>query len=446
MASRTKDNDFSRIKLTDDEIQSKKKIQNELQRKHLSDKVERMKARIELEEKEKLLPRKRKRKSKGEGGEFVDDPHFNEDRLRDEERDRDSKHNSNSKHKDKNSIHKKASRPPPPAMSFSELLKVAEAKQHEPIVIPKKQKEDEKLLTKKQRKIEEQEQDRIRRKMERDRDRIESSNGGPRHSSSSKPSLPNGKSAVRPPPVAQKNGTPCSAQSFKIPKGGSSVSKSVPVPKTVEKSHKVQSNNRHSNEPSAASRTHTNHDRNKPSATSHTNHDRNKPSKSSEPSEKPRPKENKSVLNNKKPIMVAKPFRPNGEVEADPVLKPFRPNGKVQTAPVPAAAPVPTMTIDTDAIAAAIEKRIREKIEKEIEEKFAAKFAANSQSASRQENRMKPSGSMNGKSQNQPSKRPLEMSSKERSRPPIPAKKPFHPNPYLDPPRKRLEPIRPQSK
>ncbi|XP_023211316.1 glutamic acid-rich protein-like [Centruroides sculpturatus] len=63
MASRTKDNDFSKIKLTEDEVEAKIKREQELNKKRLTNTVDRMKARIQLEERDNQLPRTRKKKT-----------------------------------------------------------------------------------------------------------------------------------------------------------------------------------------------------------------------------------------------------------------------------------------------------------------------------------------------------------------------------------------------
>lgn len=71
MASRTKDNNFGRIRLTEDEEEARRKREEELQRKMLTDKVERMKARIKLQQQEEEQPHKRKRKRRTSAGEPV---------------------------------------------------------------------------------------------------------------------------------------------------------------------------------------------------------------------------------------------------------------------------------------------------------------------------------------------------------------------------------------
>ncbi|XP_067123616.1 protein SPT2 homolog [Centruroides vittatus] len=145
MASRTKDNDFSKIRLTTEEEDAKKKIDHEIQKRMISDKIERMKARIELEEKEKLLPRKRKRKSKAnennnglvQVNEQIED--FSDyERLKVEE--------------------KKMQRSSGQPMNFHDLLKLASQKQHEPVELPKVVKKEERPMTEKEKRRYEEEQ------------------------------------------------------------------------------------------------------------------------------------------------------------------------------------------------------------------------------------------------------------------------------------------------
>lgn len=98
---------------------------------NLSGTMDRVKAALEREKEEALLPHKRKRKHK-ETSEVPEVP------VEEEPKD-----------KKKEKPKPKLNMPPP--MNFSELLKMAEKKQFEPIMIEVKEKEDEKLLTKKQR-------------------------------------------------------------------------------------------------------------------------------------------------------------------------------------------------------------------------------------------------------------------------------------------------------
>ncbi|KAH8025547.1 hypothetical protein HPB51_009502 [Rhipicephalus microplus] len=74
MASRTKDNNFGRIRLTEEEEEARRKREEELRRKMLTDKVERMKARIKLQQEEEALPHKRKRKRRNSQGELISEP------------------------------------------------------------------------------------------------------------------------------------------------------------------------------------------------------------------------------------------------------------------------------------------------------------------------------------------------------------------------------------
>lgn len=146
MASRTKDNDFGKIKLTTEEEDAKKKIDIEIQRRMISDKIERMKARIELEEKEKLLPRKRKRK-----------PKINENASTNpiELIEQNEEYSDNEKPKIEE---KKVSRPSTQPMNFHDLLKLASKKQYEPIELPKVIKKEERPMTEKEKRRYEEEQ------------------------------------------------------------------------------------------------------------------------------------------------------------------------------------------------------------------------------------------------------------------------------------------------
>lgn len=73
MACRTKDNDYSKIKLSEREIEVKERVDDELRRKGIGNKLDRMKQRIELEDKEEDQPRRRKRREHG-GGSIVVHP------------------------------------------------------------------------------------------------------------------------------------------------------------------------------------------------------------------------------------------------------------------------------------------------------------------------------------------------------------------------------------
>lgn len=197
MASRTKDNDFSRIRLTEDEMEAKKKRETELLRMQLNDKVERMKARIEMEEKEMLLPRKRKRKSKH--GDMAADAEDNVDCDYDNRYVDDSEPAPNQKkmskkmrkemeleavlaeiaaEKKKKKFHgkdvsKQNRLPPPPPpqssqQSFYDLLQLASQKQYEPVKVREVEvsDSDNRPLTKKQRAQYCEDQARAQRKLE----------------------------------------------------------------------------------------------------------------------------------------------------------------------------------------------------------------------------------------------------------------------------------------
>ncbi|CAL1267293.1 unnamed protein product [Larinioides sclopetarius] len=547
MASRTKDNDFSKIRLTEDEVISKKKIEQEIQRKHLKNKVERMKCRIELEEKEKLLPKKRKRKSKHAEEEIIHQP------VVEEEPPEKSK-----KFKNRNSDHK-PQRPQPPPMSFHELLKVAQVKQYEPVEIPVQKKTEDRLLTKKERRIFEQEQELLRRKQERmlqDELEFKSSKSSKHSSGGNDKKLPAEKSKN---PVVIHVGKDSTnqrrdeTQKFKIPKNSASVNKSIPIPKidkiksSSDKLPKVSSSSAHKlpiqngSKPSQiASSTkpqimkqNTNHDREKTLKTSFPNGkhsvakehsnvrdktlkigvpngkhpitqersiDREKPLKNGLPNGKhpvakgqsvqDREKLPKHSLSNdkhlnskqhtnhdrerlsKSSIEVQKSSQKavvkNGE---KPVFK--KPLLAEKTAPkkngVKITPAVPTLSTDH---LKEMEKRIRENLEKEMEERILAKLASlqppkppappppppkpvQNKPADKVKTVNGTHSAVNGKipgkstsiAPRREGDRPLKppVSSQKRLGPPPPPKpKPFHPNPYLEPPRRRLEPQRPQ--
>ncbi|RZF46561.1 hypothetical protein LSTR_LSTR013091 [Laodelphax striatellus] len=166
--------------------------------KDLSAAKERVKAALNRVEEEEMMPRKRKRKTKESEGDkeeddFIDDSGINYKRG-DEDRERE---------KEKEKEKKKPKRPPmPPPMDFQSLLKLAEQKQHEPVVIDKKRKRDssededeededeerKKLMTKRQRIEYEREKEarmqRERRRIEREKEEaMRSRNGGTKQSS-----------------------------------------------------------------------------------------------------------------------------------------------------------------------------------------------------------------------------------------------------------------------
>ncbi|KAL1484167.1 hypothetical protein MTO96_032740 [Rhipicephalus appendiculatus] len=137
MASRTKDNNFGRIRLTEDEEEARRKREEELRRKMLTDKVERMKARIKLQQEEEALPHKRKRKRRNSQGEVISEPEKQEPPER---KPRKRKYElytgdqSDEEKKKKPPPLKPAPRPPP-VVDYHTLLQLANAKQHEPVVI-----------------------------------------------------------------------------------------------------------------------------------------------------------------------------------------------------------------------------------------------------------------------------------------------------------------------
>ena len=65
MACRTKDNDYSKIKLSEREIEVKERIDNELRKKGIGNKLDRMRQRIELEDNEEEQPKIRRKRREG---------------------------------------------------------------------------------------------------------------------------------------------------------------------------------------------------------------------------------------------------------------------------------------------------------------------------------------------------------------------------------------------
>lgn len=111
---------------------------------NLTSTMDRVKAALEREKEEALLPHKRKRKPK-ETSDVNDVPEEEEP-----------------KEKKKDKPKPRPNMPPP--MNFSDLLKMAEKKQFEPIMIEVKEKEEEKLLTKKQRREADQQREYFQQK------------------------------------------------------------------------------------------------------------------------------------------------------------------------------------------------------------------------------------------------------------------------------------------
>lgn len=113
---------------------------------NLSNTKDRVRAALEREKEEAMMPKSRKRKhhDKSEDRYVEEEPIYKEEK----------------KEEKPNKPKFKA----PPPMNFNDLLKIAEKKQFEPIVIEKKEKEDERLLTKKQKLEIERERERQDRK------------------------------------------------------------------------------------------------------------------------------------------------------------------------------------------------------------------------------------------------------------------------------------------
>ncbi|XP_060531451.1 protein SPT2 homolog [Cylas formicarius] len=107
---------------------------------------DRVKAALEKERDEAMHPQRRKRKRKENEGHEEDGG--NDEQIAEMEFHTETVNKSKPK-----------SKPVPPPMSFTDLLKIAEKKQFEPIVVEQKPKEEEKLLTKKQKKEAERERE-----------------------------------------------------------------------------------------------------------------------------------------------------------------------------------------------------------------------------------------------------------------------------------------------
>lgn len=457
MASRTKDNDFSKIKLTEDEIEAKKR-REEVLRKSLNDKVERMKARIEMEEKEKLMPKKRKRKSKN--SEHVENLIQDELQNGDEELHFNPKDNDShrpmkdrdgyrpTKDSDRNrsenyKFHKPKPPPPPPSMSFTELLKIAEKRQVDPIEIVVKKKEEQKLMTKKERKLMEEELARQKRKQERLQRENTKSKELPKHDSSQNITLSKKNSMEKEEnrkPVVIHVGKDVSKSDqdakFKIPKS-SSTNKVVPAkPKDISSSVNLKSSS-HSNSIG------------KPIKSSAVNEQKKVNKSRDEAGISPKDVEiKKKVVVPKKNVLKINSIQvpPNKQTDVGPKL-------------------------DEEALKAKIEEQVREKLQREMEEKFAARFALLENKISqkmpdppptptpppppKQVKKVPAAESNNSKKVVEKSsgiyKKDLEKMIAIRKqamaqtnlKPKLPEKKPFHTNPYLDPPRRLLEPQRP---
>ncbi|KAJ8981327.1 hypothetical protein NQ317_015460 [Molorchus minor] len=125
---------------------------------NLSGTKDRVRAALEKEKEEAMMPHKRKRKHKDGKKETEED----EEGISYEAPDRGDKDRGEEKYSAPPPP--KKPRPPPPSLNFAELLKIAEKKQFEPIVIEKKEKDDEKLLTKRQKKEMEKERESLQRR------------------------------------------------------------------------------------------------------------------------------------------------------------------------------------------------------------------------------------------------------------------------------------------
>ncbi|XP_014256406.1 protein SPT2 homolog [Cimex lectularius] len=148
--------------------------------KDLAAAKDRVKAALRKEEEESELPHKRKRKKGEESGEGdKKSPNDKEKNENSYDKHRDDKYKENDKRKDSDSDKnkeekKKPKKSAPPTINFDELLKLAEVKQHQPIIIetPSAPKEPERLMTQKEKeeflKEEERKRNRNRRPLNSD--------------------------------------------------------------------------------------------------------------------------------------------------------------------------------------------------------------------------------------------------------------------------------------
>lgn len=116
---------------------------------NLTSTKDRVKAALDKEQEEAMMPRSRKRKHK-ESEEVCETNNYREDYE---------------EHQEKRKIVKPKVTAPPP-MNFNDLLKIAERKQFEPIIVEKKEKEEERLLTKRQKLEQQREEERKKRRQE----------------------------------------------------------------------------------------------------------------------------------------------------------------------------------------------------------------------------------------------------------------------------------------
>lgn len=78
MSSRTKDNDYSRINLSERDIQNKERIDSQLRNKRIDNKLDRMRQRIELEEQDdQPIRQKRRKREHTSYNERLDESNYN---------------------------------------------------------------------------------------------------------------------------------------------------------------------------------------------------------------------------------------------------------------------------------------------------------------------------------------------------------------------------------
>ncbi|XP_054712396.1 protein SPT2 homolog [Uloborus diversus] len=428
MASRTKDNDFSRIKLTDDEIEAKKKREAEIVRQNLANKVERMKARIEMEEREKLLPKKRKRKSKHGEEELDNHVHQVEEPVQSLTSKNNTKNVPN-----KNDV-RKPRPPPPPSMSFAELLKVAEQKQYEPVKITVK-KEEEKLMTKKEKKLMEEERARLHRKQQKLQEQLANEMRPPKRT----PSTP-----VIKKKVSQKSVESATKQPVVIHVEKSASVKQAPESAKVKFSkNSIESNKSNQNGKVLPNKTQK----------LDQNLAKKLPDKGNRITVNPESNRKLTLIKDNDNLFNDNPITAKQAVPGKNKIT------SMNSSHLPSNVP-PTPSVDVAKLERELKEKLEKQIEKELEAKLAAKFAAKFGFLQKQKaladqksssNRLpdKPKISV-------PQNRPIPVSKSmdqknarrefeqfmafKQAKARKEQKKAFHPNPYLDPPRRLLEP------
>jgi protein SPT2 len=125
MKTRTKDNDFSRIVLTEEQIEEQRRVEEKLKKKNITDLCQRMKTRIDLEEEESMAPKKKLKSYKNNtNNSFIPSQSICNNNKNDKQ--------INDKFKGKNNVENKVENKeksrPKPVMSYEQLLNLAETK------------------------------------------------------------------------------------------------------------------------------------------------------------------------------------------------------------------------------------------------------------------------------------------------------------------------------